>query len=170
MNRILAGLAVLALCTSTGCDQPSPQEPTKSSSLSLLGGTFSKGRLQDLAASNATVIGYLYSPDEPYIIASFNNGFLEIRTDPKNKAAVQAPANVFLWPDRSCIGFEQKSLLMPNHGPQSYQVCEALQRIEHSNSLPRSQDFRLEAGALFLMYLPPKGTGHTQFFYATRSK
>jgi len=59
---------------------------------------------------------------------------------------------------------------MPNHGPQSYLVCEALQSIEHSNSLPRSQDFRLEPGTLFLMYEPPKGTGYVQFFYAARSK
>jgi hypothetical protein len=159
MNRILAGLAVFALAA--GCDRPSPPQP---------GPLIAKGRLQELLASNATVIGYLHTADEPYIIASFDDGSLQIRTDPKSKAAVQGPAAVFAWPDRSCIGFQQKSLLMPNHGPQSYLVCEALRSIEHYNSLPRGQDFRLEPGALFLMYQPPKGTADVQFFYATRLK
>jgi hypothetical protein len=163
MNRILAGLAVLAL--SSACDRPDP-----SSAAPLATPSFSKGSPRDLAASNATVVGYLYKPEEPYIVASFNNGSLEIRTDPQNRATVQGPTDVFLLPDRSCIGFQQKSLLMPNHGPQSYMVCEALQTIQHSNSLPRSQDFRLEPGTLFLVYEPPKGIGQVQLFYAARSK
>jgi hypothetical protein len=157
MKRILAGLALAALCAA--CDRSRPPESP-----------IAKGRVQDLAASNATVIGYLYKPDEPYLIASFKDGSLQIRTDPKSTAAVQGSAEVFTWPDRSCIGFQQKDLLMPNHGPQSYLVCEAQQSIEHSNSLPRSQDFRLDRGTLFMMYEPPKGTGDVQLFYAAPSK
>ena len=157
MNRILAGLAVIAL--GAGCDRPSA--PANS---------VAEGHVQQLAESNATVIGYLYKPGEPYLIASFKDGALQIRTDPTSAAAVQGPAQAFVWPDRSCIGFQQKNLLMPNHGLQTYLVCEALQSIQHSNSLPRGQDFRLERGTLFIMYQPPKGTGDAQLFYAAPSK
>jgi hypothetical protein len=157
MSRILLGLAVVAL--GAACDRPGPP-----------GNSIAKGHVQELAASNATVIGYLYKPGEPYLIASFKDGSLHVRTDPQNTAAVQGPAEVFAWQDRSCMGFQQKNLLMPNHGPQSHLVCEALQSIEHSNSLPRSQDFRLDRGTLFLMYQPPKGTGDVQLFYVALSK
>jgi hypothetical protein len=157
MNRIFAGLAVAAL--GAACDQAGPPP-----------GSIAKGLLQELSASNATVIGYLYKPAEPSIIASFDGGSLLVRTDPTSRSAIQGPAEVVLRPDRSCIGIKQKSLLMPNHGPESYLVCEAQQSIEHSNSLPRSQDFRLDRGALFMMYEPPKGTGDVQLFYAIRAK
>jgi hypothetical protein len=158
MNRmLLAGLALAAL--GAACDRAGP--PASS---------ISKGHVEQLAAANATVVGYLFKPGEPYLVASFQDGSLHIRTDPKSTAAVQGRAEVFTWADRSCMGFQQKNLLMPNHGPQKYLVCEALQSIQHYNSLPRGQDFRFDRGALFVMYEPPKGTGDVQLFYAAPSK
>jgi len=126
--------------------------------------------LQQLAASSATVVGYLHTPDKPYAIASFGEGWLQWRTDRESAPAAQGQADFFTEPDRMCIGFEQKKASMPNHGPERYLVCEAVLRIEHSNSLPRSQDFWLDPGTLFLEYEPPAGTGFVQYFYASRTR
>src|SRR5207237_10093572 len=116
-----------------------------------------KGRLDDLLKSNAALVGYLYSPEQPSIVAAFLNGELQWRSDPQSKSSVQGRADVFTWPDKSCIGFEQKNLFMPTHGPERYLVCEAVQTIQHRNNLPRSQDLVLRRGDVFFEYEPPQG-------------
>jgi len=128
------------------------------------------GRLQQLVASNATVIGYLYTPDKPYVIASFNNGTLQWRSDPKSPPLAQGAVDYFTEPDKTCVGFEYKNVSMPGRGPERYLVCEATRTIQHSNSLPRSQDFYLDAGTMFMEYEPPAGTGFVQYYYAAVSK
>ena len=124
-----------------------------------------KGRVQQLLTSNARFVGYLYSADQASIVAGFSNGMLQWRSDPQSKSSVQGQADVFTWPDKSCLGFEQKNLFMPTHGPERYLVCEAVRPIQHRNNLPRSQDFSFERGALFLEYQPPQGTGFPQIYY-----
>lgn len=126
--------------------------------------------MQQLAASNATVIGYLYTADKPYVIAAFGDVWLQWRTDHDSSPLAQGPVDFFSEPDKMCIGFEQKKASMPNHGPERYLVCEAVLPIEHSNSLPRSQDFWLDPGTLFMQYEPPAGTGFAEYYYAARSK
>ena len=49
-------------------------------------------------------------------------------------------------------------------------VCEALDAIQHRNNLPRSQDFYLKRGDLFLEYEPPRGTGFPQIYYLSEQK
>jgi hypothetical protein len=155
MSRTFALVVVLLFAA---CDQSSQQQPATT-----------KGLLE-LVTSNATVIGYLYVPDTPYVIASFSNGLLRWRADTSGNPAAQGQIHVFSWPDRTCIGFEQKNAAMASRGPERYLVCEAVRAIAHSNSLPRSQDFHLQSGTLFLQYEPPPGTGFTQIFYASRPK
>jgi hypothetical protein len=146
-----------------GCDKPNSPAATPASGLAAK----PEGRLEQLLRSNATLTGYLYTPDKPYIIASFSNGSLIWRSDPERQASTQGQVQVFNEPDRTCVGFERKNLLMPNHGLERYLVCEALQTIQHSNSLPRSQDFALRPGTVFVEYRPPAGTGFPQIFYAS---
>jgi hypothetical protein len=157
MNWIAA--AVVGLLLAAACDQPSQPR-----------GATVKGQLQELVTSNATVVGYLYVADKPAIIATFSDGRLQWRMDPQAHPVAQGPAVSFTEADKICVGFEQKSLFMQSHGPERYLVCEAVQPIKHSNSQPRSQDFRLKPGTLFLQYQPPAGTGFTQYYYASRSK
>ena len=121
-------------------------------------------------ASNATVVGYLYTPDKPYAIASFSDGWLQWRANVESPPLANGPAKFLSEPDRMCVGLEQKNVSMPTHGPERYLVCEATRPIRHSNSLPRSQDFWLDPGTLFLQYEPPAGTGFPQYFYAAPSK
>ena len=155
MSRILALLVVLVFAA---CDQASQRQPATT-----------KGLLE-LVTSNATVVGYPYVPEIPYAIASFSDGMLRWRAEASGNPPAQGKIHVFSWPDRTCIGFEQKNVSMPARGPERYLVCEAAQLIKHSNSLPRSQDFRLKPGTLFLQYDPPPGTGFTQLLYASRTK
>ena len=161
MSRIAAILAIVLLAG--GCDKPSPAPATPGSGPAAK----SEGRLEQLVSSHATVTGYLYTPDKPYIIASFNQGWLIWRSDPERQASTQGQVQAFNEPDRACVGFERKNLLMPNHGPERYLVCEALKTIQHSNSLPRGQDFFLQPGTVFVEYRPPAGTGFPQIFYAS---
>ena len=116
------------------------------------------------------MIGYLYTADKPYVIATFGDGWLQWSTDRESSPLAQGTVDFFGEPDKMCIGFEQKKASMPNHGPERYLVCEAVLPIEHSNSLPRSQDFRLDPGTVFLQYEPPAGTGFAEYYYAARSK
>ncbi len=161
MKRRLAALIVLGLAAA--CDRgAAPKSANPASSL--------EGQLEQLLASNATVVGYLYTADKPYVIASFNNGALQWRHDPESKSIIQGPAEVLNLPDRTCIGFAAKNPSMLAQGPERYLVCEALRPIEHHNSLPRSQDFRLSPGTMFMEYQPPAGTGYAQLFYASRMK
>jgi hypothetical protein len=153
MNRTLT---VLVLAVAAACDQSGESQTPQA-------------RLKQLATSNATLVGYLYVPDTPYILASFTNGSLQWRT-PAQQNAAQGPADIFVEGDKTCIGFEHKNPVMSSSGPEQYLVCEALQPIKHSNSLPRSQDFWLERGTLFLLYRPPPGTGYDQYFYASLAK
>lgn len=129
-----------------------------------------KTSLQQLVATNATVIGYLYTPDKPFVIASFNNGTLQWRSDPKSPPLAQGAVSYFTELDKTCVGFEYKNVSMPGHGPERYLACEASRTIQHSNSLPRSQDFYLDAGTMFMEYEPPAGTGFVQYYYAAVSK
>ena len=154
MNRLAATLAILLL--GGGCDKPGSAPAAKP-----------EGRLGELVSSNATLIGYLSTQDKPYIIASFTCGTLLWKSDPERQASTQGRFEVFNEPDRTCVGFERKSLLMPNHGPERYLVCEARQTIQHGNSLPRGQDFLLRPGTVFIEYRPPAGTGFAQIFYAS---
>ena len=127
-------------------------------------------QLQELAKSNATVLGYLYSAETPYIVASLDGGTLVWRTQGGANPVAQGRFAPLNESDRSCIGFKQQNPTMPSYGPERYLVCEALQPIRHSNSLPRSQDFTLPPGTLFLQYDPPMGTGFAQLFYGKRAK
>jgi|SRR6266850_955957 len=169
MNR--TGAAIAALLFAAGCDQPGQPKAAKDSSPPVATTPFSaKERLRELVTANATVVGYLYVADQPLIVASFHDGRLEWRMDPHAKPVAQGQATFFSEPDKACIGFEQNNPLIQSHGPERYLVCEAVQPIKHSNSLPRSQDFLLKPGTLFLQYQPPAGTGFTQYYYASRSK
>lgn len=160
MHRLLAALIVLTLVPA--CDQPASPSASQADT--------PEARLKQLAASNATVVGYLYSADKPFVVATFNNGTLQWRHDPENKSVIQGPVERFSLRDRTCIGFASKNPSMPAQGPERYLLCEALQPIEHHNSLPRSQDFRLQSGTMFIEYEPPAGTGYPQLFYASRTK
>ena len=159
MHRVLAALIVLTLAPA--CDQASQSASHADTP---------EARLQHLAASNATVVGYLYTADKPFVVAAFSNGALQWRHDPENKSIIQGPAELVSRPDRTCIGFAAKNPSMPAQGPERYLVCEALQPIEHHNSLPHSQDFRFQSGTMFIEYEPPRGTGYPQLFYASRTK
>jgi hypothetical protein len=152
MNRVVAVLAVILMAVACGPNRPGPTD-----------------QLKELLSSNAKVIGYLYSADQPWIIASFSNGRLQWRADGATYPVAQAQAQIFTAADRTCIGFELKNPSLAPSGPAQYLVCEAVQPITVSNSLPRSQDFRLKPKALFLQYQPPPGTGYTQYYYASRS-
>lgn len=160
MHRVLGALLVVALASA--CDRPVAPKTINANT--------PEGRLEQLVAANATIVGYLYTAEKPFVIASFRDGALQWRHDPDSKAMIQGPAELFSEPDRACVGFAAKTPSMPAQGPQRFLVCEALRPIEHSNSLPRSQDFRLAPGTLFLEYQPPSGTGYPQFFYASRAK
>ena len=155
MRGIGALIAVLALAACEKGGQPQPASTTG---------------LLKLVIANATVVGYLYTPDKPYIVASFSNETLQWRSTESANPSAQGQIHVFTWPDRTCIGFEQKNASMPSRGPERYLVCEAVQSITYSNTNPRSQDFRLQSGTLFLQYDPPPGTGFTQLFYASQTK
>jgi len=158
-------LAFIAACDRQGADTArGSAAPTGATRLGI------KSRLDELIKSNAALVGYLYSPEQPSIVAAFSNGELQWRSDPKSKSSVQGRADVFTWPDKSCIGFEQKNLFMPTHGPERYLVCEAVQRIQHRNNLPRSQDFTFDRGDLFFEYQPPQGTGFPQVYYLGEQK
>jgi hypothetical protein len=160
MKRLLAASIVLGLAA---CDQGAARQAAKPAASP-------EGRLEQLVASNATVVGYLYSADKPYVVASFQEGALQWRHDPESKSIIQGPAEPYSEPDKSCVGFAAKNPSMPAQGPERYLVCEALRPIEHHNSLPRSQDFRLQPGSMFIEYQPPAGTGYAQLFYASRTK
>jgi hypothetical protein len=163
--------AIVALLLAAACGQDSPPKPGQQSSPPVATTPFSaKEQLRELARDNATVVGYLYVAEQPSVIASFSDGRLLWRTDPKAVPVAQGPAVHFAEPDKACIGFEQNNPVTPSHGLERYLVCEAVQPIKHSNSLPRSQDFLLKPGTLFLQYQPPAGTGFPQYYYATRSK
>ncbi len=161
MKRAAGALIILAFAA--GCDRPSaPERVTPANS--------PEARLRQLVASNATVVGYLYTADKPFVVASFTKGTLQWRHDPESKSVIQGPAELLSLPDRTCVGFAAKNPSMPAQGAERYLVCEALRPIEHHNSLPRSQDFRLQSGTMFIEYEPPAGTGYPQLFYASSAK
>ena len=153
-----------------GCDRESPAAPPAGVVPAPAASVVPKGRIQDLLKSNAKLVGYLYAPEQPSILAAFTSGELQWRSDPQSASSVQGRADVFTWPDKNCVGFEQKNLFMPTHGPERYLVCEALQAIRHRNNLPRSQDFAFSRGAVFLEYQPPRGTGFPQVYYLSEQK
>jgi len=159
-------IAALAL---SACDQGAPPSGPKSAA-SNVGAISAPAQLDQLVKTNASVIGYLYSADTPYIVAAFENGTLTWRSQGGAHAVAQGRVSVINEPDRSCVGFEQKNPTMPARGPERFLVCEAVQTIKHSNSLPRSQDYSLSPGTVFLEYDPPAGTGFAQLFYAKRMK
>ena len=160
MRRALTAVIILTLSAACGrSGEPAARPPATAG-----------GRLEQLLASDATLVGYLYTAERPFVVAAFNKGALQWRHDPENKSIIQGPAEFFSDTDRVCIGFQAKNPSMPAQGPERYLVCEAVRPIEHSNSLPRSQDFRLAPGTMFLEYQPPAGTGYPQFFYASRTK
>ena len=162
-------LALLAFAS--GCDRSSNGPGAKSSaSLAANPVGSATAQLQQLAAGNATVVGYVYTADTPYILATFSDGALLWRSQGGANPVAQGPIAAINETDRSCIGFKQKNPTMPMKGPERYLVCETVQPIKHSNSLPRSQDFVLSPGTLFLQYDPPAGTGFSQLFYAERKK
>jgi hypothetical protein len=164
-------IAIVTLLLTAACRQDTPPKPAKPSPPPTATTPFNaKEQLRDLARDNATVVGYLYVAEQPSIIASFSDGRLLWRTDANAVPVAQGTAVHFSEPDRACIGFEQTNPATASHGAERYLVCEALQPIKHSNSLPRSQDFLLKPGTLFLQYQPPAGAGFPQYYYATRSK
>ena len=161
MKRVAGGLIILTLAAACGQSSSPPQRKPA---------TTPGARLEQLASSNARLVGYVYSVDQPFVLASFNNGSLQWRHDPQSKSIIQGPAELFSEPDRVCIGFQAKNPSMLAQGPERYLVCEAVRLIEHHNSLPRSQDFRLQPGTMFIEYEPPAGTGYPQIFYASVTK
>jgi len=112
------------------CDDSSQRQASKAGPSGSAAKAAPNGRLQQLVASNATVIGYLYTPDKPYVIASFNNGTLQWRSDPKSPPLAQGAVDYFTEPDKTCVGFEYKNVSMPGHGPERYLVCEASRTIQ----------------------------------------
>jgi hypothetical protein len=132
--------------------------------------TAAKGRLADMVQSNTKLVGYLYSADQPYVVVAFQQGVLRWRSDPQSNSASEGRPKVFNWPDKTCLGFEEKNLSMPSHSAERYLVCEATAGIQHRNHLPRSQDFFFKRGDVFLEYQPPEGTGFPQVYYAGAQK
>ena len=159
---------ILAALVLAACDRAPDPKSAKPASQSTA--TPASAQLQELAKSSATVLGYLYSAETPYIVASIDGGTLVWRTQGGANQVAQGRVGPLNESDRSCIGFKQQNPTMPSHGPERYLICEALEPIRHSNSLPRSQDFQLSPGTLFLQYAPPIGTGFAQLFYAKRAK
>ena len=159
-------IAALAL---SACDQAGPPPEAKPGA-SAVGASSGSAQLDQLMKTDASVVGYLYSADTPYIVATFENGTLLWRSQGGARAVAQGRISTFNQADRLCVGLEQKNPTMPTHGPERFLVCEATSPIKHSNSLPRSQDYSLSAGTLFLEYDPPPGTGYAQLFYAKRTK
>ena len=169
MNRVGAVTAVLLLAVA--CDQASgPVGSTLSPAKSAPSSTVPTDQLKQLLASNATVIGYLQTPDEPQFIASLSHGYLQWRTDATRSPIAQGQVEVFTGSDRTCIGFENKFSPFATQGPEQYLICEAQRSMQVSNSLPRGQDFRFGSKTLFLQYQPPGRTGFTQYYYASRAK
>jgi hypothetical protein len=168
MARAVAVLVFLAFLGA--CDRQNPGAPGEGAAPAAAARVGPKARVEELVKSNAKLVGYLFSPEQPAIIASFSDGELQWRSDPQSKSSVQGRADVFTWPDKSCVGFEQKNLFMPTHGPERYLVCEAVEPIQHRNNLPRSQDFNLARGDLFFEYQPPARTGFPQVYYLSRQK
>lgn len=128
------------------------------------------GSLGRLMKRNAALVGYLQTIEQPIILAKFNDGVLQWRADPESLSMAQGRAEPMNTSDRNCVGFAQKAQSMPTHGPQRFLVCEALTSIQHRNNVPRSQDFYLKAGDLFLEYQPPAGTGFPQVYYLSEQK
>jgi len=159
-------IAALAL---SACDQAGPPPEAKPGA-SAVGASSGSAQLDQLMKTDASVVGYLYSADTPYIVATFENGTLLWRSQGGAHAVAQGRISTINQSDRSCVGLEQKNPTMPAHGPERFLVCEATLPIKHSNSLPRSQDYSLSPGTLFLEYDPPAGTGYAQLFYAKRTK
>lgn len=160
---MLAALAVAA------CDRTA-ERPSAPASAATAKSATTSAQLQELAKTNATVLGYLYSVETPYIVASFDGDSLVWRTQGGANRVAQGRTAPLNESDRACLGFKQQNPTMPSRGAERYLVCEALEPIRHSNSLPRSQDFQLAPGTLFLQYDPPIGTGFAQLFYAKRAK
>jgi hypothetical protein len=163
---VLAALVTLAASCKQESAPVAPAGPTPTSPSKLS----TKGRLDDLVRANSRFVGYLYEADQPSILGSFRDGMLLWRSDPQSHSVVQGRADLFTWPDKTCVGFEQKNLFMPKHGPERYLVCEAMESIKHRNNLPRSQDFSFQRGNLFLEYQPPQGTGYPQMYYLGEQK
>ena len=161
---------IAALLAIAACDRGAERPAAKPANAPLATPANATAQLQELAKSNATVLGYLYSAETPYIVASLDGGTLVWRTQGGANSVAQGRVAPLNESDRSCIGFKQRNPTMPSHGPERYLICEALAPIRHSNSLPRSQDFTLQPGTLFLQYDPPLGTGFAQLFYAKRAK
>ena len=161
----------IAALVLTACDQGGSPDG-KAGTTPTAGATSApvSAQLDQLAKANASLVGYLYSADTPYIVASFDDGTLIWRSQGGANAVAQGRVGAINEPDRSCLGFEQKNPTMQTRGPERYLVCEATDSIKHSNSLPRSQDFTLSPGTLFIEYDPPAGTGYAQLFYAKRTK
>jgi hypothetical protein len=163
MTRTIALAAALAFAA--GCKQESAPVAPAGAPRAAAPPVEAKGRLQELLKTDTAFVGYLYTADKPSIVGGFKGGMLQWRSDPQSHSVVQGRADVFTWPDKRCVGFEQKNLFMPTHGPERYLVCEALEAIKHRNNLPRSQDFTFRRGDLFLEYQPPQGTGYSQIYY-----
>src|ERR687884_617306 len=92
-------LAALAL---TACDKPVQPQAAKPATPAN-----ASAQLQELAKSNATVLGYLYSADAPYIVASFDGDTLIWRTQGGANRVAQGRFAPLNESDRSCIGFKQ---------------------------------------------------------------
>src|SRR5919198_6737328 len=114
-------LAALALAA---CDQAADRKSAKPASPPIATPANASAQLQELAKSNATVLGYLYSAETPYIVASLDAGTLIWRTQGGANRVAQGRVGPLNESDRSCIGFKQKNPTMPSHGPERYLICE----------------------------------------------
>src|SRR5437016_3944162 len=87
---MLAALAVAA------CDRGAEPPGAKPASAPVATPANATAQLQELAKSNATVLGYLYSAETPYIVASLDGGTLVWRTQGGANSVAQgrvAPLN-----------------------------------------------------------------------------
>jgi hypothetical protein len=159
MKRRLA-VAVVLMLVAAACNQRNDSKAPAGGEYALI----AAGGLQQLLGSNAKVYGFLNDVEQPYVYASFRDGWLEWSTDKDRRSMIQGRADSYNRPDMSCLGFEYKRLGTPGRA-ERYLVCEALDEVKVSNALPRSQDFVFPAGALFLEYEPPKEVGYPQYYF-----
>ena len=85
MYRFVAALITLGLAAA--CNRPAAPKTINAQT--------PEGRLEQLVASNATIVGYLYTAEKPFVIASFRDGALQWRHDPDSKAMIQGPAELY---------------------------------------------------------------------------
>ena len=159
-TRLAAAVALMLLAAACDQNEQAKAPPGVAGGHALV----DIGGLKTLLESDAHVVGFLNEVEEPYVFASFRDGWLEWSTDRERRSLIRGRADTYGRPNMNCLGFEYKRLGLPGRA-ERYLVCEALAELKVSNVLPRSQDFSLPVGALFLEYEPPKEVGYPQYYF-----